>query len=58
MIQMPKVTVPDEKEQKILRENGLDPDKYGVTYSDSSIIRLLCYDTRDYVEILKGDRPW
>ncbi|MGM9626970.1 MAG: hypothetical protein ACI3V4_02600 [Faecousia sp.] len=55
---MPKVTVPDEQEQRILRENKLDPDHYGVTYRDDKTICLLCYDTRDEVTIRKGDRPW
>lgn len=55
---MPKVTVPDEQEQRILRENKLDPDHYGVTYRDEKMICLLCYDTRDEVTIRKGDRPW
>lgn len=55
---MPKVTVPTEREKQILRENLLDPEEYGVTYSDDTKIRLLCYKTRDTIEINKGDRPW
>ncbi|MCI7808006.1 hypothetical protein MR626_01750 [bacterium] len=55
---MPKVTVPDEREKKIIRENQMDPDHYGVTYRDKDTIRLLCYETRDEVVIQKGDRPW
>ena len=55
---MPKVTVPDEQEQRILRENHMDPGHYGVTYQDKDTIRLLCFDTRDDIVIHKGDRPW
>ena len=55
---MAKVTVPDEIEKKIIQQNGLNPEKYGVMYRDEKTILLLCYDTRDYIEILKGDRPW
>ena len=53
-----KYEVPDEKEQKILRENGLDPDEYCVTYSDGKRIRMQCYKTRDIITIEKGDRKW
>lgn len=55
---MSKVTVPDEQERQILRENGLDPDGYGVTYRDDTTIRLLCYKTRDVIKIEQGDRLW
>ena len=55
---MARVNVPDEQEKRILRENGLDPEKYGVTYRDDATIHLICYDTRDDVVIRKGDRPW
>lgn len=55
---MPKITVPNEQEQRILRENLLDPGEYGVIHSDETTIRLLCYITRDIIEIRKGNRPW
>lgn len=55
---MARVNVPDEQEKRILRENGLDPDRYGVVYRDDATIHLLNYDTRDDVVIRKGDRTW
>lgn len=55
---MLEVTVPTEREKQILRGNHLDPEEYGVTYSGDTKIRLLCYKTRDTIEINKGDRPW
>ena len=55
---MPNVTMPTEREEQIMRENGLDPKDFGVMYRDASCIRLLCYLTRDTVTIDKGDRPW
>lgn len=53
-----KGKVPDGLEARILRENGMDPDSYGVTYSDENVIRLYCYKTRDDITIRKGDRAW
>lgn len=53
-----KVTVPNEQEQRILRENKLEPNHYGVTFRDGNTIRLLCFETRDEVVIRKGDRQW
>ena len=57
---MPNIRVPDEREKKIIRENGMDPKSYGVRTGtqDENVIRLLCYKTRDDVTIRKGDRPW
>lgn len=55
---MPNVRTPNEFEQQILQENGLDPNKYGVCYKDADTIRLLCYATRDFVTIWRGDRKW
>ena len=57
---MPNIRVPDEREKKIIRENGMDPKRYGVRAGtqDENVIRLLCYKTRDDVTIRKGDRPW
>lgn len=53
-----KVRVPEPEEEHILRENGLDPDEYGVIHSTDLEIRLLCYSTRCYIVIEAGDRPW
>lgn len=53
-----KAQMPDNLEEKILRENGLDPNEYAVTYRTEAEIYLLCYRTRDTVVIRKGDRPW
>ena len=50
--------VPDTRVARILRENGMDPDPYGVTYQDETVIRLYCYKTRDDITIKKGDRAW
>ena len=53
-----KGKVPDAQVAKILRENGMNPDAYGVTYQDDTVIRMYCYKTRDEIVIRKGDRPW
>lgn len=53
-----KGKVPDEQVARILRENGMNPDAYGVTYQDDTVIRMYCYKTRDEIVIRKGDRPW
>lgn len=55
---MPSVTVPTPQEESILRENGLDPNRFGVIYRDLDTIRLLCYATRDNITINRGDRKW
>lgn len=55
---MPSVTVPDDLEKRIIRENGMDPSNYGVCYRDATCIRILCYLTRDMIIIYKGDRKW
>lgn len=55
---MAKPRMPDEEEVRIIRENGLDPARYGVTWSTEDSIHLLCYKTRDEIHIHKGDRPW
>lgn len=53
-----KVRVPELDEERILRENGLDPNEYAVTYRTEDAIYLLCYRTRDTLTIRKGDRSW
>lgn len=55
---MPNVKVPTEMETQIIRENGMNPNNYGVCYRDATCIRLLCYLTRDIITIDKGDRKW
>lgn len=55
---MPHVTAPDKREEQILRENGMNPKNYGVTYRDADTARLLCYATRDTITIDRGDRKW
>lgn len=52
------VRVPEPEEEQILRENGLDPNEYAVTYRKEDAIYLLCYRTRDTLTIRKGDRKW
>ncbi len=53
-----KIKIPESEEEIILRENGLDPNEYAVIQSTETSIRLLCYKTRDYIVIEKGDREW
>ena len=55
---MPKIDVPDEREERIIRENGLDPRAFCVIYSTEDMIVLRNYKTRDDVTIRKGDRSW
>lgn len=53
-----KHRTPDPEEERILRENGLDPGEYAVIHRTETEIRLLCYRTRDELTIRKGDRKW
>lgn len=55
---MSRVRVPDETEQQIIRENGMDPKNFGVQFRDADCIRMLNYATRDIVTIWRGDRKW
>lgn len=55
---MPKIDVPNEEERKIMEQNGLDPEKFCVTFRDKTTIALRNYKTRDDVTIRKGDRAW
>lgn len=55
---MPKIDVPNEEEKKIMRENGMDPSRFCVTFRDENTIALRNYKTRDDVTIRKGDRAW
>ncbi len=55
---MGKARVPDEQEAKIMRENGIDPDRFCVTFRDESTIVLRNYKTRCDITIHKGDREW
>lgn len=55
---MPSITVPTPQEERILRDNGMEPSHFGVLYRDADTIRLLCYTTRDNITINRGDRKW
>ena len=55
---MAKPRVPTEEERRIIQDNGMNPDRYGVTWRTDDAILLLCYKTRDEVQIRKGDRKW
>lgn len=55
---MAKARVPDEQEQRIIRENSMDPERFCVTFRDENTIVLRNYKTRDDVTIHKGDREW
>ena len=55
---MASAKVPTDEERRIIRENGLNPEEYAVTFRTDTEIYLLCYKTRDQVVIRKGDRPW
>lgn len=48
----------NEKEEKILRENGIDTKHVAVEYDSKDCIQLLNYNTRDTIIIRKGDRKW
>ena len=52
------VRVPNDTEVQIIRDNGMDPKQFGVSYRDDDCIRLLNYNTRDNVTIRRGDRKW
>lgn len=55
---MPKIDIPNEQERKIIRENGMNPAEFCVTFRDETTICLRNYKTRDDVTIRKGDRAW
>ena len=55
---MGKARKANEQEEKIMRENGLDPDRFCVTFRDETKIVLRNYKTRDDITIHKGDRTW
>ena len=47
-----------EQEQKIIRENGMDPARFCVTFRDETTIVLRNYKTRDDITIHQGDKKW
>lgn len=47
---MSSFKVPDEEERRIIRENGMDPEAYAVTYRTDTEIYLLYYKTREVVD--------
>lgn len=53
-----KISALNEVEEKILRENHLNPKEYGLIRRTADSLKLLCFDTRDIVTIDKGDRKW
>lgn len=55
---MSKYRVPDEQEQRIIRENGMKPEQFSVEFRSKDSIYLLNFKTRDTVAIHKGDRAW
>jgi hypothetical protein len=48
----------DAHEAQILRENGMDPTLFVVTYRDAHSIEVRKMGTTTYVLIWKGDRKW
>lgn len=55
---MAKARAADEREQRILRENQIDPDRFSVIFRDEDTIVLLNHITRDTLTVRKGDRAW
>ena len=55
---MSKFSVPDEREAEIISRNGMDPKEYAVILREENYIQLLCYKTRDTIDIRKGDKQW
>lgn len=49
---------PDDHETQILRENGIDPTLFVITYRDAYSIEIRKKSTTTYVLIWKGDRQW
>lgn len=50
--------VPDDRESKIIRENGMNPDMVAVMLRGESFLILLNYKTRCTIRIDRGDRVW
>lgn len=48
----------DPQEERICRENGVDPDHVSVEYRGEDYIVLLNHRTRDNITIRKGERKW
>lgn len=55
---MPKFDTPDEFVQKIMEENGMDPDAFCLILKDETTIVLRNYKTRDDITIHQGDKKW
>lgn len=49
---------PDALEIQILKENGITPEPFAVTFRAADIIKLRFGGGNTYVEIWKGDRKW
>ena len=53
-----KFRVPTEKEEEIMRRNGVDPDGTAVIYRDDDTIHIRRHKTGDEITIKKGLRAW
>lgn len=50
--------IPTERERRILKSNGLNPEEYAVVQGGEDWLHLLCYRTRDTIRIYQGDKKW
>ena len=60
---MPKFDTPDERERRIMLQNGIDPgpennNNFCVVHREDSMIVLRNFKTRDDITIYRGDRKW
>ena len=55
---MTKARAADEQEQRILRENQIDPNRFSVIFRDEDTIVLLNPIKRDTLTVRRGDRAW
>lgn len=55
---MSRYHVADDREQEILRRNGMNPGEYAVMGSGEDWLRVLCYKSRDVILLNQGDRRW
>lgn len=51
-------SVPNRREQEILRSNGMNPREYVVVNVGENFLHVRCYKTRDDITIYKGDKKW
>ena len=50
--------IPTDRERRILKCNGLNPEEYAVVQGGEDWLHLLCYRTRDNIRIYQGDKKW